>query len=64
MKLVSAFVLATLIVQSLYCLNPKFQASGDLLWLYSPVYVRPVRKSPTDCLATRLNYAWLVFGDK
>ena len=30
-------------VQSLYFLNPKFQASSLLLWLYSPVCVRPGR---------------------
>ena len=29
------------IVQSLYLLHPKFQASSHLLWLYSPVCVRP-----------------------
>ena len=40
-KLISAFVLATRIVQSLYFLNPKFQASSHLLWLYSPVCVGP-----------------------
>ena len=32
-----AFVFATRIVQSLYFLNTKFQASSYLLWLYSPV---------------------------
>ena len=32
------------IVQSLYFLNPKFQASSHLLWLYSPVCVGPGRK--------------------
>ena len=30
-KLISAFVFATQIVQSLYFLNPKFQASSHLL---------------------------------
>ena len=43
-KLISAFVFATQIVQSLYFLNPKFQASRHLLWLYSPVCVGPGRK--------------------
>ena len=43
-KLISAFVFATRIVQSLYCLNTKFQASSHLLWLYSPVCVKPGRK--------------------
>ena len=36
-QLISAFVFATWIVQSLYFLNPKFQASSYLLWLYSPL---------------------------
>ena len=38
-QLISAFVFATQIVQSLFFLNPKFQASSHLLWLYSPVCV-------------------------
>ena len=38
-KLISAFVFATQIVQFLYFLNPKFQASGHLLCLYSSVCV-------------------------
>ena len=42
-KLISIFILATRIVQSLYFLNPKFQASSHLLWLYSPVCVGPGR---------------------
>ena len=42
-KLISAFVFATRIVQSLYFLNPKFRASSHLLWLHSPVCVRPGR---------------------
>ena len=43
-KLISAFVFATQIVQSLYFLSTKFQASSHLLWLYSPVCVGPGRK--------------------
>ena len=39
-----AFVFATRIVQSLYFLILKFQASSHLVWLYSPVCVRPGRK--------------------
>ena len=35
---------ATQIVQCLNLLNPKFQASCSLLWLCSPVYVRPGQK--------------------
>ena len=43
-KLVSAFVLATRIVQSLYFLYSKFQASNYLLWLHSLACVGPGRK--------------------
>ena len=43
-KLISAFVFAAWIVQSLFFLNPKFHASSHLLWLYSPVCVGPGRK--------------------
>ena len=43
-KLISAFVFAIRIVQFLYYLNPKFQASSHLLWPYSPVCVGPGRK--------------------
>ena len=32
------------IVQSIYYLNPKFQAHSHLLWLFSPVCVEPGRK--------------------
>ena len=40
-KLISAFVFATWIVQSLFYLNTKFPASNNVLWLYSPVCVGP-----------------------
>ena len=43
-KLISAFVFATQTVQSLFLLNPKFQASSLLLLLYRPVCVRPGMK--------------------
>ena len=43
-KLISVFVFATRIVQSLYSLNPKFQASSHLLWLYSLVCIGPGQK--------------------
>ena len=46
-KLISAFVFAIRIVQSLYYLYPKFQASSYLLWLYSLVCVGPGQK-PED----------------
>ena len=35
------FVFATQIVQSLYFLNPKIQASRQILWLYSQFCVGP-----------------------
>ena len=38
------FVFAIRIVQSLFYLNPKFQASCHLVWLYSLVCVRPGQK--------------------
>ena len=43
-QLISALVFAIRIVQSLYYLNPKSQASSHLLWLYSLVCVGPGRK--------------------
>ena len=43
-KLISAFVFATRIVQSLYFLNTKFHASSCLLLLCSPVCVGPGQK--------------------
>ena len=43
-KLISAFVFTIRMVQSLFYLNPKFQGSDYLQWLYSPVYVGPGRK--------------------
>ena len=55
-KLISAFVFATYIVQSLYFLNPKFQASSYLLWLYSPVCVRPGRKPRRPVFSQRGSY--------
>ena len=39
-----AFVFAIRIVQTLYYLNPKFQVTSRLLWLYSPVCVGPGQK--------------------
>ena len=41
---ISAFVFATYIEQSLYFQHPNFQASSDILWLYSPVCVGPGQK--------------------
>ena len=55
-KLISAFVFATRIVQSLYFLNPKFQASSHLLWLYSAVCVGPGRKPRRPVFSQRGSY--------
>ena len=38
------FVFATRIVQFLFYLNSKFQASSSFLYLYRSVYVGPVRE--------------------
>ena len=46
-QLISGFVFATWIEQSLFFLNPKFRASRHPLWLHSPVCVGPDRK-PED----------------
>ena len=40
-QLISAFVFTTQIVESLFFLNPKGQASSYFLWLYSLVCVGP-----------------------
>ena len=44
-QLISTFVFTKRIVQFLYYLNPKYQASSHLLWLYSSVCVGPGQKS-------------------
>ena len=43
-KLISTFVFTTWIVQPLYFLNAKIQASSHLVWLYSLVSVGPGQK--------------------
>ena len=55
-KLISAFVFAIRIVQSLYYLNPTFQSSSHLLWLYSPVCVGPGRKPRRTVFSQRGSY--------
>ena len=55
-KLIGAFVFATRIVQSLYFLNTKFQASSHLLWLYSPVCVGPGQKPRRPVFSERGSY--------
>ena len=39
-----------------YILNPKFQASSNLLLLYNPVYVGPGRKPRRPVLSQRCSY--------
>ena len=54
-QLISAFVFAIRIVESLFYLIPKFQGSSHLLWLYSPVCIGPGRKPRSNVfLTTRL----------
>ena len=55
-KLISAFVFTTWIVQSLYFLNPKFQAASHLLWLYSPVCVGPGSEPQRPIFSQRGSY--------
>ena len=55
-KLISAFVFATRIVQSLNFLNLKFQASSHLLCVYSPVCVGPGRKPLRPVFSQRGSY--------
>ena len=52
-KLISVFVFAIWIVQYLYYLNPKFQASSYPLWLHSPVCVGPGRNSRRPVFSQR-----------
>ena len=56
-QLISAFVFATWIVQSLLYLNMKFQASSHLLWLYSPVCVGPGRKPRRPVFSEQGSYS-------
>ena len=48
-----SFVFATRIVQSLYFLNLKFQASSHLLWLYSLVCVGTGQKTRKPVFSQR-----------
>ena len=57
-QLISAFVFAIQIVQSLYYLNTKFQASSHLLWLYSPVCVGPGRKPERPVFSQRGSFCY------
>ena len=59
-KLISAFVFATRIVQFLFYLNPKFQASSSFLCLYRSVCVRPGRK-PHCCFSQEAAQMFIIF---
>ena len=59
-KLVSAFVFATHIVQPLYFLYTKFQASSYLVWLYSLVCVGPGRKPRRPVFSQRGSLCCLI----
>ena len=55
-QLISAFVFASRIVQSLFFPDPKFQASSHFPWLYSPVCVDPGRKPRRPVFSQRGSY--------
>ena len=55
-QLISDFVFATWIVRSLFYLNPKFQASSHLLWVYSLVCVGPGQKPRRPVFSQRGSY--------
>ena len=55
-QLISAFVFAIRIIQSIYFLNTKFQASSHILWLHSPVCVGPGRKPRRPVFSERGSY--------
>ena len=55
-KLISAFAFTSQIVQSLFFLKLKFPASSHLLWLYSPVCIRPGWKPQRPVFSCRSSY--------
>ena len=61
-KLISAFVFTTWIIQFLFYLNPKFQASSHLLWLYSPVCVGPGRKPRRPVFSQRGSFVSVCYN--
>ena len=56
---IGAFVFATRIVQFLFFLNPKFQASSLYQRLHMPVYVGPGRK--TEDRVSHVAAHWCIF---
>ena len=63
-QLISAFVFAIRIVQSLYYIHLKFQASSHLLWLYRPVCVGPGRKPLRPVFSQRGSIVCRFLGGK
>ena len=55
-KLISAFVFANLLVKYLYFLNPQFQASSHIQWLYSLAVSDLVRVHIFGFLMLQLKY--------
>ena len=55
-QLISAFVFAIQIEQSLFYINPKFQACSLFLLFYSPVCVRPGQKPRRPVFSQRGSY--------
>ena len=51
-------VFATRIIESLYFLNPKLQASSHLLWVHSPVCVGPGQKLRKPVFSQRCSNKW------
>ena len=63
-KLISAFVFATRIEQSLFFQNPKFQAASHLMWLYSSVCVGPGRKPRRPVFSQRGSWVKYTFMEE
>ena len=63
-KLISAFVFAIRIGESLFYRNPKFQASSHILWLYSTVCVGPGRKPRRPVFSQRGSFAFGICEQK
>ena len=61
-QLISAFVFATKIVQSLFFLNLKFLASSHLLWVCGPGCVGPCWKPRSQIVSCRGSFLCLDSG--
>ena len=62
-KLISAFVFTTRIVQFLFCLNPEFQASSSFLSWYRSVCVRPGRKPGRPVFSRRGSFDKAIYPE-